>query len=133
VGVVISRITTRPPGRTTRAISRHALVEVVEVAGAEAHGRRGELAVGVSQRQRVARLEADRRLLDRARGEHLLGEVHPDDLAAGRTREASSIARSPVPVATSSTRSPGPTDARSAARARQRWCIPAVMTEFIAS
>src|SRR4051794_27645953 len=51
----------------------------------------------------------------------------------GPTRRASSIARSPVPVATSSTRSPGPTAARSAARERQRWCIPTVMTEFMRS
>src|SRR5215211_2414016 len=43
------------------------------------------------------------------------------------------MARSPVPVATSSAREPGPTRARSAARRRQRWCIPAVMTEFIRS
>ena len=35
-------------------------------------------------------------------------------------RDASSIARSPVPVATSSAREPGPTRARSAARSRQR-------------
>ena len=48
-------------------------------------------------------------------------------------REASSIARSPVPVATSSAREPGPTRARSAARSRQRWCSPAVMTEFMRS
>src|SRR5438105_5644605 len=50
----------------------------------------------------------------------------PDD----PTRCSSSIARSPVPVATSRTRSPEPTAARSAARSRQRWCRPTVITEF---
>jgi hypothetical protein len=48
-------------------------------------------------------------------------------------RRASSMARSPVPVATSSAVEPGPTPARSAARSRQRWCMPAVITEFIRS
>ena len=48
-------------------------------------------------------------------------------------REANSIARSPVPVATSRDRVPGPTRARSTARERQRWCRPAVMTVFMTS
>ena len=49
------------------------------------------------------------------------------------TLRSSAIARSPVPVATSSARSPGPTPDSSTARRRQRWCIPAVMTEFMRS
>ena len=41
--------------------------------------------------------------------EHPLREVRADTSPPGRTRRASSIARSPVPVATSSARLPGPT------------------------
>ena len=44
----------------------------------------------------------------------------------------SAIARSPVPHAASSTRSPGRTAARAASR-RQRMSSPAVMTRFITS
>ena len=134
VGVVISSTTTRPPGRTTRAISRRPALEVGEVARAEADRRGVERVVRVGQLERVAPLDSSpaRRPPCAARQlEHLLREVRADDLAAGPTRRASSSARSPVPVATSSTRPPGPTAARSAARARQRWCSPAVMTEFM--
>ena len=88
VGVVISRTTTRPPGRTTRAISDSPSVEVAEVPRAEADGRRGERVVLVGQRLRVAALEAQRRRLLARALEHRLGEVHADDLAAGPTREA---------------------------------------------
>jgi hypothetical protein len=45
---------------------------------------------------------------------------------------AAMIARSPVPQAASSTRSPGWTTARTVAR-RQRWSSPAVMTRFMTS
>src|SRR3954454_15757324 len=48
-------------------------------------------------------------------------------------RRSNSSARSPVPVATSRARSPGPTRAMSTARRRHRWCMPAVITEFMRS
>src|SRR5579859_7998405 len=58
-----------------------------------------------------------------------LATTEPD----GPTRRASSKARSPVPVATSSARPPGASPARSAARRRHWWCRPAVITEFMRS
>ncbi len=57
----------------------------------------------------------------------------PTTSPVGPTRLAASIARSPVPVATSRTFDPGPTAARSTARVRHLWCSPAVMTEFMTS
>ena len=102
VGVVISRITTRPPGRTTRAISAQAALEVGEVARAEADRRGVELVVCVGQRRarwptRTSTGTSARGALRAGALEHLLGEVAADDLAAGADARASSSARSPVP------------------------------------
>ena len=105
-------------------------LEVGEVARAEADGRGVERVVGVGQRRarcptRTSPAHARGRRLARAqrRASPRRSPSRPPR-PPGPTRRASSIARSPVPVATSSTRLPGPTAARSAARARQRWCRP---------
>ena len=108
-----------------------ARVEVGEVARAEADRGRVERVVRVGQRERVALLPAQARRL-RARARRACPRRSPSRRPSP-PRAASSIARSPVPVATSSARAPGPTRARSAARSRQRWCSPAVMTEFMRS
>ena len=93
-----------------------------------------KLVVGVGQRERVGPFEAQRRRLARGRASSIRSEKsHPTTSPPRPTARASAIARSPVPVATSSARLPGPTAASSTARARQRWCRPAVMTVFIAS
>ena len=113
-GVVISRITTRPPA-ARRARARRALIEVREVPHPEADRRRVEL-VG-----RVA--AAASRWLARS-GPRAAAAPAPPPCAArprasarrSRLRRprrradllASSNARSPVPVATSSARPPGP-------------------------
>ena len=141
VGVVISSTTTRPPGRTTRAISARPRSQVGEVACAEADRGGGELVVGVGQRQRVGGLEAQRDAAGERTRALARGEVEHRSRRSrrrrprrpGPTRRASSKARSPVPVATSSARSPGATAARSAARWRQRRSRPAVMTAFMRS
>ena len=132
-GVVISRTTTRPPGRVTRAISAQPAVEVGEVARAEAHRGGVELAVGVGQLERVAlhRSSIAGRLVARQL-EHPLGEVEPDDLARPRARQLDrQVAGAGGHVERA--RSRARPRARSAARSRQRWCMPAVMTEFMRS
>ena len=132
-GVVISSTTTRPPGRTTRAISRQPAVEVGEVARAEADGRGVERAVGVGQVERVAPLEAQRRAPCAARASSISSEKsEPTTSPPGPTRRASSTRE--VAGAASRRRARGrparPPPGRRRG-ARQRWCRPAVMTEFM--
>ena len=109
-------------------------VEVGEVARAEADGGGVEAVVRVRQLERIRPLPAHRGGL-RARATSSIGseKSDPTTVPGGPTRRASSTARSPVPLATSSALPPGSSAARSAARSRQRWCSPAVMTEFIRS
>jgi hypothetical protein len=71
--------------------------------------------------------------LARARSSISSEKSEPITSPSGPTRRASSMARSPVPQATSSALSPAASAARSAARERQRWCRPTVMTEFMTS
>ena len=86
-GVVISRITTLPPGRTTRAISAIARSKVDDVANTEAHRGRVEVAVRERQLERVALHPFDRgagrgRLALRQL-EHRSGEVEADHAPRG--------------------------------------------------
>ena len=130
-GCVISRIASRPPGRSTRRSSRSAELEVGDVAHAEADRRR------VERRRRRTAARACRPAptrapcaLRRARASIASEKSSPVTWPAPACRSA--IARSPVPQAASSTRSPGRT-ADSAASRRQRMSRPAVMTRFITS
>ena len=92
-----------------------AALEVGEVARAEADRRGVERVVGVrAAPARWPAPSAGRGAFGARALEHALGEVRADDLAAARAR--SSIARSPVPVATSSARAARP-DARQVGRA----------------
>ena len=109
-GWVISRMTSRPPGRSTRAISADPAVEVGEVADAEADGDRVE----AWRRRRAARA---RRPTRSSTGAPALGAPSrgPGRASARRSRSRprgprgrpgsrSSSARSPVPQQTSSAR-----------------------------
>ena len=117
VGVVISSTTTRPPGRTTRAISdsppcrseKLRAPNPTVAASNESSGYGSASALACSQRMPG--------LFARARSSMPSEKSEP---TTSPPRRASAIARSPVPVATSSARVPGPTRARSAARSRQR-------------
>ena len=125
VGVVISSTTTRPPGlHHARHLGQPAL-EVGEVARAEADGGGVEAVVGIRELERVAPLPASAPAPSCARARACPRRSRSRSTSPpGATRRASSTARSPVPVATSSARSPGRSRARSAARSRQRWCRP---------
>ena len=130
-GCVISRIASRPPGRSTRAqlaqrrASRSATLRTPKPTVAASN-----VAVRERQREHVALHPLDRvRLAPRAL-EHPRREVEPGDDA--RPRRSAATARSPVPQQASSTRSPGRTTASTASR-RQRRSSPAVITRFITS
>ena len=130
-GCVISRIASRPPGRSTRCSSRSAELEVGEVAGAEADRRRVERLIVERQREQVAlrpsRPPAD---LRRARSSIALGEVEPGHVGRASAqvgeREVARAARG-VEHAVA-----GRTTAAAASR-RQRRSSPAVITRFIES
>ena len=90
-GVVISRTTTRPPGAHDARHLAQALLEVGEVAHAEADRRRVELAVANGSASALAgahdhsrpRPQRPRSRLRARELQHLLGEVGAHDLAAG--------------------------------------------------
>ena len=136
-GVVISRIATLPPGRTTRAISpiarrRSATLRTPKptVAASKVASANGSSSALPWTHSTAAPEAADLRSASSSIGAE---KSSPTTRPVGPIRRRSSSARSPVPQQTSSADAPGPTWARSTARARQRWCRPADMTEFIAS
>ena len=130
---MISSTTTRPPGRTTRAISARPRSRSEKLRAPKPTVAASNVAVLVGQLERVAPLEAQLGRLAPREREHLLGEVRADDLAgrpdAPRQLDRE-VARAGGDVERAAAR---PDAARSAARARQRWCSPAVMTEFMTS
>ena len=130
VGVVISSTTTRPPGRTTRTISAkpRSRSEKLRAPNPTVTASNSPSAYGSAKAFPCSHRTAA--LFPRARASMPSEKSEPTTSAP---RAARAIARSPVPVATSSAREPGPTRARSTARSRQRWCRPAVMTEFMTS
>ena len=130
VGVVISRITTRPPGRTTRVISASPRSRSEKLRAPKPTVAASNALSSYGSASALACSQRTSALLVRARASMPSEKSEP---TTSLPRRASAIARSPVPVATSRARVPGPTRARSAARSRQRWWSPAVMTEFMAS
>ena len=139
VAVVISRTTTRPPGRITRTISstprrRSAKLRAPKptVTASKECRRRAELkGVGCSQsRTRQPRPGALARAsssisLARSRCPRPLRRAHPPRPAQAPDHPCRWPHRAPG--------RPWATAASSAARRRQRWCSPAVMTVFIRS
>ena len=113
-GVVISRIATLPPGRTTRAISPIARGRSATLRTPKPTVAASKVASANGQLERVA-LDP----LDRARrpwptcaaASSSIGaeKSSPTTRPAGPTRRRSSSARSPVPQHTSSADAPGPT------------------------
>src|SRR5947208_1234025 len=132
-GVVISSTTTRPPGRATRTISAspEGRSEKLRAPKPTVTASKASSPYGSSS----ALPHSKRTASDLRRASSSIWSEKSDPITSppGPTRRSSAMARSPVPVATSSARSPGPTPDRSTARSRQRWCIPAVITEFIRS
>ena len=88
----------------------------------------------VGGQQRHAALAARLRSLACAWPQHRLGEVGADDEAAADAATRTARARSPVPVARSST-GPGGRAGDSGARRRRRqaWWRPPVISEFMRS
>ena len=136
---VISRQTTRPPGRTTRASSRKPALEV----GAGCARRRRRWRPRTRRRRPAASSASPRHAARSARRqprrllagalEHVLGEVD-----AGHLRRRADPARQlerEVAGAAADVEHVGarPTPASSAASARQRRSRPAVITRFIRS
>ena len=130
VGVVISSTTTRPPGRTTRTISRRPRSRSEKLRAPKPTVAASNASSGYGSASAFACSQRTAGLFARARSSI---PSEKSDPTTSPPRRESAIARSPVPVATSSARVPGPTRARSAARSRQRWWSPAVMTEFMTS
>ena len=127
---MISRIASRPSGRSTRRSSRSASREVGDVAHTEADRRHIEGPVGEGKREQVALHPVDGRVsLRRARSSIRSEKSSPVTLPApalGRNREITGAARP------SSTRVAG-LHAADAVRRRQRRSRPAVMTRFMTS
>ena len=129
-GWVISRITSRPPGRSTRAISREPAVEVGEVAGAEADRDRVEAA-----RRRRAASSASAHSNSTSRRRAPPPSRAPARASARRSRSrrrcrrgrpAAQLERQVAGAAADVERGVARArrSARSAARSRHRWCEP---------
>jgi hypothetical protein len=125
---VISRIATRPPGRSTRRSSAEPTLEIVEVADAEADRGGVERAVLERQRERVALHPLDlRRLASPARASAPRSRARSRGPGLQRRDREVAGAAAGVEHAVA-----GRTIAATVAR-RQRWSSPIVIVRFIAS
>ena len=121
-GSVNSRMTSLPPGRRTRAISRRPRSRSAKLRTPKPTVTASKRPGVVGKLQRVGPLEADRcrrrarAAFSRARSSIGSEKSQPTTWPPGETRPASSKARSPVPQQTSRAESPGLSSARSAAR-----------------
>ena len=101
---------TRPPGRTTRASSRIVAARIVDVAQQVGERERVEALVGERQRLGLALRSARRgersAAAKRARAAASISALWSMPTTEQSARASSSAATIPVPVATSSTRSP---------------------------
>ena len=130
VGVVSSSTTTRPPGRTTRAISARPRPRSEKLRAPKPTVAASKESSSYASSSAFPGSNPMSGAFARASSSIFSEKSTPTTSPSGPTRRFSATARSPVPVATSSTRWPGPTCARSTARSRQPWCMPAVITEF---